>query len=459
MSRRQFLRIDSLGLEIWQTNGHDHRCVERLSPPQIADFARWVVARPRGARIRILIDVGEEAYETEVLPRVRGADRRALIARRLAQWFPQPLWARADALPDRPREHGGATERVLFSGLTRPERIEPWIDALRSADVRIECIIPASALLAACSGLADGLLVSFSQAGMRLTLVEEGRARLSRLVEDYPATTAGQNTDWLSEIARTVRYASTVVGGTVQPVVGILAAAAALPSTCTLSSAAEHGLELRWLDPASFGIFTGEGKGLDCSHLLLHWLNKASPRLGWQTPASPGRMSRPQRLFVGVSASICVAGMAAAALNWQDAARLTQEHAAQEAALSAKRELLASIDASIPPLPATPDLIRSSAEQFEQATRLRAPTQALFEHVSRALEEGPAARLHSLAWELEAPGVAITLTLTQATRQDIEAIARRLEHLGPVAVEPSRPDGRSVISVRTALDRLGSERP
>jgi hypothetical protein len=216
---------------------------------------------------------------------------------------------------------------------------------------------------------------------------------------------------------------------------------------------------LRWLDPASFGIATAEGKELDCSRLLLHWLNKASPRLGWQTPVSTDRMSGPKRLFVGASAALCAAGMTAAMLNWQDASRLKQALTAQEAALSAKRETLASIEASIPQLPATPDLLQASAKQFEQARRLRIPTQTLFEHVSRALEDGPSASLDALAWELDAPSVAITLTLTRATPRDIEAIARRLEHLGPVEIESRRADGQSVISVRTALDRLGGERP
>ncbi len=210
-------------------HGHRPECAERFAPHQTTDFARWVAARPRGSRFRVLVDLGEEAYETEVLPRVRGADRRALIARRLAQWFPQPIWARADTLPDKPRQRGAATECVLFSGLTRPERIDPWIDALQSAHARIECTIPVSALLAACDGLADGLLVSFSRAGMRVTLIAEGRARLSRLVEDYPSGAAAQNAEWLLEIARTARYASTVIGGTAQPLVSIIAPEAALP--------------------------------------------------------------------------------------------------------------------------------------------------------------------------------------------------------------------------------------
>ena len=430
-----------------------------FGPHQLPDFARWVTARPRGTRFRILIDFGEETYETEVLPRVRGADRRALVARRLAQCFPQPAWARADTLPDKPRRRGTATERVLFSGLTRPDRLTPWIDALYSGDARIECLIPASALLAACSMVSDGMLVGFSRAGMRVTLVERGRARLSRLVEDYPALEAEQSAEWLTEIVRTVRYASTVVGGTVQPLVSILAAGTALPATRTPSSAAAHGLELRWLDPASFGIASAEGKALDCSRLLLHWLNKASPRLGWQIPASPGPLSRPKRLFVGASAALCAAGMVTALLNWQDASRLTQARLAQEAALSSQREMLASIEASIPPLAATPDLIQASVEQLEQFARLRIPTQPLFERVSRALADGPSASLHSLSWELEAHGVAIALTLTHSTPQDTEAIARRLERLGPVDVEPGGPDGRSVVSVRTALDKLGGERP
>lgn len=456
---RLLLRIDSLGLEAWQMHGHRPECAERFAPHQTTDFARWVAARPRGSRFRILVDLGEEAHETEVLPRVRGADRRALIARRLAQWFPQPIWARADTLPDKPRQRGAATECALFSGLTRPERIAPWIDALQSAHARIECTIPASALLAACGGLADGLLVSFSRAGMRVTLIAEGRARLSRLVEDYPSGAATQNAEWLLEIARTARYASTVVGGTAQPLVSIIAPEAALPPLFTSSSAAAHGLELHWLDPVSFGIAATEGQDLDCTRLLLHWLDKASPRLGWQTPMPPGLMSGPRRLLVGASAALCVAGMAAAMLNWQNASRLTQARTALEASLSAKRALVARIEASIPRIPATADLIQASVEQFEQAAHLRVPTQALLEHVSHALEDGPSASLDSLAWALEAPDALITLTLIHAAPRDLEAIALRLERLGPLEIEPGRPDGRSVISVRTALDTLGSERP
>lgn len=111
-----------------------------------AAFASWLARRLPDEPCRVLVDLPDEAYGIEDLPRVRGGDRRALFARRLAHWFPEPRFARAWSL-GAPSDGRKGFERVLFSGLERSAELLPWLERLEADGRRPEFLAPAAALL------------------------------------------------------------------------------------------------------------------------------------------------------------------------------------------------------------------------------------------------------------------------------------------------------------------------
>jgi hypothetical protein len=132
----------------------------------------------------VLVDIVEEDFHQENVPFVRGGDRRALLARKLAQRYRDTSLALALSLGYEKTQR--RDERILFSSFTNNAQFQPWLTALREQDAAVAGVYSVALLgpqLAAKLGSkkAPLLLVSLQQAGLRQTYVENGKIRFSRL--------------------------------------------------------------------------------------------------------------------------------------------------------------------------------------------------------------------------------------------------------------------------------------
>jgi hypothetical protein len=138
----------------------------------------------RDSLFYLLGDVPEEDFQQENIPYVTGADRAALIARKLAQTFRDTKLSLAISLG---RESGGRRdERVLFAAFTNTQFFHPWLRALHAEDVRMAGVysiaLTANALFRKLGLKQDKLLIlSVHRAGIRQNYFEDGRIRFSRL--------------------------------------------------------------------------------------------------------------------------------------------------------------------------------------------------------------------------------------------------------------------------------------
>lgn len=214
LSKPLLLAIDALGLEAWQMHGEALVWLAGFATGESAALSTWLRARTHHEPCRILVNLADETYETEDLPRVRGADRRALIARRTAAWFPHPEFARAWSLGAAPDGRKGF-ERLVFAGLERPDELRPWLEAVRSSGARITRLIPAANLIPAVLAATVGrrandagpqLVAGFSRGGLRISLVDQGCVHFSRLAGHCTLAAAAQSGAWLDEIERTRDY-------------------------------------------------------------------------------------------------------------------------------------------------------------------------------------------------------------------------------------------------------------
>jgi hypothetical protein len=132
----------------------------------------------------LLGDVPEEDFQQENIPYVTGADRAALITRKLVQTFRDTKLSLAISLG---REAGGRRdERVLFAAFTNTQFFHPWLRALYAEEVRMAGVysiaLTANALFRKL-GLKQAklLIISVHRAGIRQNYFEDGRIRFSRL--------------------------------------------------------------------------------------------------------------------------------------------------------------------------------------------------------------------------------------------------------------------------------------
>lgn len=322
---RLLLSLDPLGLVACRAHGHGIDLLAAFASGDHAAFAAWLCGRPAGERCRLMVALPDEAYEIEDLPRVRGADRRALFARRLAAWFPDPRFAHAIALGRAP-DGRKAFERVLFAGLERTADLHPWLDAIDAASISLERLVPAAALLPLL--LPDGsgspvprLVAAVGRAGLRIALLSARRTVFSRLVGDP----RGGETDppaWQAEIERTRDYlvAQRRLADDVPAAPLTLGGETGQPGSVPLPAVPISGD-----GDADAALTTVD------AHLLLA-LRRTDARSGWPGRAPPRRWRAPSARHILVMAG--VAGLVALGVAaWAE----QQAEAAAEAAAAAER--------------------------------------------------------------------------------------------------------------------------
>ena len=132
----------------------------------------------------LMVDVVEEDYRFEMLPHAFGADRRELVQRKLKQHYRNTPYVAAWLLGrDKSKRRD---DRYLFSALTNPNLLAPWLQAvsvrgMAVAGIFLLPIVSATLFETLRIKGANLLLVSQQSGGLRLTFFRDGQFRLSRL--------------------------------------------------------------------------------------------------------------------------------------------------------------------------------------------------------------------------------------------------------------------------------------
>lgn len=135
MSSHQLLYLDDDRLTAYRFS-RDMPRTRRFdaSPAGFQDFAGYLGPH-RHERFTLLANLAEEEFRIAVIPALRGHDRESVLARRLAQAYPETPFAGSQSLGhERTRRR---EERVLLAALAAPERIAPWLACLHAAGAAV----------------------------------------------------------------------------------------------------------------------------------------------------------------------------------------------------------------------------------------------------------------------------------------------------------------------------------
>ena len=88
MPQQRLLYLDAnrLSASLWQGGTLREEGHFPHDEAGVAAFSEYL-ARHRGSIFHMLADIPDEGFQIEVLPYAQGADRRALLARKLGQYF------------------------------------------------------------------------------------------------------------------------------------------------------------------------------------------------------------------------------------------------------------------------------------------------------------------------------------------------------------------------------------
>jgi hypothetical protein len=183
---RHFVYLTNTRLVSLETRGGriEARREFAVSGTGAAEFERYLAHMPPKP-VHLFTDLAEEDFRLDTVPHVGQGDREAVLNRKLAQIFRNTPYRYA-MLQGRETE-GRRDDRVIYTAVTNPEVLRPWVDAIERLKVPLAGIHSAAVF----SGIlleeldlafAHTLLVTLSPGGaMRQTYFREREIKFSRL--------------------------------------------------------------------------------------------------------------------------------------------------------------------------------------------------------------------------------------------------------------------------------------
>jgi len=154
----------------------------------------------------LLVDLIEEDFRQETIPHLIGRSRAALLQRKFDQFYRGTPFHQATLLQR--QKTGRRDDDMLFSALTNPSLITPWIDILHAQQTPLAGIysVPQiSAPLVKDHPSNHLLLISWEKfSGLRQTYFKDHRLQISRLTPVHADLTFQQAV--VKELARTYQY-------------------------------------------------------------------------------------------------------------------------------------------------------------------------------------------------------------------------------------------------------------
>jgi hypothetical protein len=149
-----------------------------------AEFERYLVPLA-DVPAHVFTDLTEEDFRLDTVPHVGAGDRTVILERKLTQIFRNTPYRHAQLQGREPE--GRRDDRVLYTAVTNPEVLRPWLDAIERLKVPLAGIHSAAVFSAVLLEELDlafphTLLVTFTPGdAMRQTYLREREIKFSRL--------------------------------------------------------------------------------------------------------------------------------------------------------------------------------------------------------------------------------------------------------------------------------------
>src|SRR5688572_12247441 len=284
----------------------------------------------RGALFALVADLAGEDFHEEQIPWLRGADREAVVQRRLAQRYRDTRLAAALPL-GQARTPQRRNERLLLASFTDTQQFTPWLDALEEAGAKLAGVYSVPLLAPALAArlaprAARVVVVSANRAGLRQCFVEDGRLRFGRLERTVEMVPQALAAFVRSETLRLVQYLTTLRalprdGGPLEALVVAPAGERAVFEQALVSDARVTFRTVEMADALRAVKLRQLPEGAVAEALYLHLAARRAPREQFASRADRRRnfIWQPQRGIAAAGAAAFVACALLGGLRWLDA--------------------------------------------------------------------------------------------------------------------------------------------
>lgn len=366
----------------------------------------------RGEAVQLLADLHGERFALDSIPRLRGRERHALLARRLGQRFAGPGFYHSRGL-GRTKEG----REALFLACLRLELLQPWLAVPEAAGVCLAGACSLPLLLPLLPPLfsvrfprrprreiKECLFLNLSEGGARISYLLDGCVLFSHSVE-APHDAVGNNATWDSDARQDLQW----LGGALEadlrrlpeearrkrdaePLQLLLLAPAASSKALHALDMEALGLRPRWLDPEWAARRMGlRGSGVTPDSLLVRCLAQR-PRLNHYAPLElprTWRLRQRKRMLRAAACACLPLGLAGAALLSGTGLQLKRE----------RHALLASGVFASPPEPVARAPDPEFSPPWEKLSH-GPDSGSLLRRLEAALRRAPELSLQEVRWSL-----------------------------------------------------------
>jgi hypothetical protein len=424
----------------------------------------------RGALFYVVADLAGEDFHEDQIPYLRGAERRTVVERRLAQRYRDTRLAAAVSLGVVKAER--RNERLLLASFTNAQQFTPWLDALAEAGTKLAGVYSVPMLAPALAARLGGrqercIVVSVNRAGLRQSFVENGRLRFARLEPTVNLAPEALALFVRSETARLAQYLGTLRvlprDGTPLKVLVVAPRGERARFEQALASDAHLEFVTTELPEARDRVgLHGAPEDSFAETLYLHLAARTPPKE--QFAKKEERRGFLIWQLQRAVAATGLAGFAACALYasviWIDILGVKGQIVTQQRESRIAADRYASITRTFPVTQTTTDNLKATVNEFRKiASHSASPDRALA-HLSSVLEQFPEFELDSLVWQLgktEAPEAARASATAGSKPAAAGAPAELLEINGRVNAA-QRSDYRDITDkVERFAEALGSD--
>lgn len=364
----------------------------------------------RWSRLRayILADLVEEDFRLDTIPHVRGADRRQLLDRKLSQMFRATPFRHAIVLD---REAAGRRDnRVLYTSITNPELLTPWLDILEMVRAPLVGIFSAPLLAARLlkplgQTAKHVLLVSLHQGNqLRQSYTHLGKTKFSRMTPLGSQFGANPIAVIDAEIRKTWNYLESL--RYFESGESLHVCMLANPNELTGSAdmlPRQPGLDYEFFDIAKAARNIGLTQPLSNSNgewLLLHLLGRHPPANHFARKELTHRSSiwRLKQSAYGAGAAALLIGASVGSANLIDgritAARVKQIQAETQRIEQERQQIMQGLPASN----VAADVMSNTVNFYNQTVKQSPDFSRAMIALSQVLQRFPQAELVNLAW-------------------------------------------------------------
>ena len=356
-----------------------------------------------------LIDFIEEEFRQDTVPHVHGADRQAVVERKKARLFRDTPYYYAD-IQGREGE-GRKDDIVMFSALTNPEALTPWLAILEAnktplAGVYSLPLVTRKFIDKLCGGEAsEALVVSLqSISGLRQTFIKDGKVKVSRLVDMPRYGTEPYSPIIINEVNNTQRYLNSLqLIDENQKLKVYFLGDARLLSEIRKEAKGELNTENNFINLNTFGAELGLKREFTtpfADQIYIYQLLKSKPENNYARKQDRlyYRTQKAGRIMYAASLLLVFAALIYGGLNFMDAAiyRQQAEIASKKTTFYSDRYQLAR--QRLPETPVAPGDLEIAVNISNTLNQFKTTPSGLLQTVGAGMQSFPLIVLNELVW-------------------------------------------------------------